>query len=277
MAIRTDDVIIDDAASSLSMSGTSGNLRLGGAGVDGDVLVFPESGDLTDDSTASVTIDGQQAALRMGGSGTDGDLLLFRSDGDRSDDSTASVTIDGQQAALRMGGSGTDGDILVFPHDGDKTDDATATIHLDGDSGQILFQNGDAAESFEVADPPSASPGTLMVVDDDSRLIVSSTPYDSRVIGVVAGAGSHRAGIVLDHRPGVPGFVPISILGKAACMVDASYGEIRAGDLLTSSETPGHAMRVDMPAAHAFGSVIGKALTPLAEGQALIDILVGLG
>ncbi|MFD0325591.1 hypothetical protein [Lysobacter gummosus] len=57
--------------------------------------------------------------------------------------------------------------------------------------------------------------------------------------------------------------------------MDADYAAISAGDLLTSSPTPGHAMRaVDRDAA--FGAVIGKALQPLADGRGLIPVLVAL-
>ncbi|HEY7253389.1 MAG TPA: hypothetical protein VIG37_23025 [Methylomirabilota bacterium] len=47
------------------------------------------------------------------------------------------------------------------------------------------------------------------------------------------------------------------------------------GDLLTTSATPGHAMKA-VDGARAFGAVIGKALEPLAGGQALIRILVAM-
>jgi hypothetical protein len=47
------------------------------------------------------------------------------------------------------------------------------------------------------------------------------------------------------------------------------------GDLLTTSPTPGHAMKADDPL-KAFGAVIGKALRPLDEGEGLIPILIAL-
>ena len=58
-------------------------------------------------------------------------------------------------------------------------------------------------------------------------------------------------------------------------MADASYGPIEVGDLLTTSATAGHAMRVVDPTL-AFGSVIGKALSPLEEGVGLVDVLITL-
>jgi hypothetical protein len=57
----------------------------------------------------------------------------------------------------------------------------------------------------------------------------------------------------------------------AAVKADASYGAILAGDLLTSSPTPGHAMvAIEAPP----GTVIGKALEPLESGTGLIRVLV---
>jgi hypothetical protein len=69
--------------------------------------------------------------------------------------------------------------------------------------------------------------------------------------------------------------MPVALVGKVYCKVDAQYGPIEVGDLLTTSCTPGHAMKASDPL-KAFGSVIGKALRPLEEGQGLIPILIAL-
>ncbi|MBN1867627.1 hypothetical protein JW916_10075 [Candidatus Sumerlaeota bacterium] len=58
-----------------------------------------------------------------------------------------------------------------------------------------------------------------------------------------------------------------------AIKVDATYGAIRPGDLLVSSPTPGHAMRADSPK---IGTVVGKALGGLEEGQGRIPVFVSL-
>ena len=63
--------------------------------------------------------------------------------------------------------------------------------------------------------------------------------------------------------------------GKVSCRADARHGSISAGDMLTTSPTPGHAMVAsDLP--QAFGSVIGKALSPLPAGTGLVDVLITL-
>jgi hypothetical protein len=59
------------------------------------------------------------------------------------------------------------------------------------------------------------------------------------------------------------------------CRAEADSGPIGIGDLLTTSGTPGHAMRAGDPG-RAFGAVIGKALAGLASGRGLIPVLVAL-
>jgi hypothetical protein len=65
------------------------------------------------------------------------------------------------------------------------------------------------------------------------------------------------------------------LLGKAYCKVDASYAPSDVGDLLTSSDTPGHAMKATDPL-KAIGAILGKSLLPLKEGRGLIPILIAL-
>jgi hypothetical protein len=65
------------------------------------------------------------------------------------------------------------------------------------------------------------------------------------------------------------------LAGTAYCKVDATYGGIQVGDLLTTSPTPGYAMKVT-DASRAFGAVLGKALRPLASGTGLVPVLVAL-
>jgi hypothetical protein len=69
---------------------------------------------------------------------------------------------------------------------------------------------------------------------------------------------------------------PIALIGKVYCKVDASFGAIAAGDLLTTSPTPGHAMK-SADSAKSFGTTLGKALRSWADGKGLIPVLVALG
>jgi hypothetical protein len=67
----------------------------------------------------------------------------------------------------------------------------------------------------------------------------------------------------------------VALTGKVYCKVDTQYSPIDVGDLLTTSPSPGHAMKASDPS-QAFGAVIGKALRSLNEGKGLIPILVAL-
>jgi hypothetical protein len=59
------------------------------------------------------------------------------------------------------------------------------------------------------------------------------------------------------------------------CKVNADFGSIAIGDLLTTSPMPGRAMKAAEPT-KAFGAVIGKALDSIDRGCGLIPILVTL-
>ena len=68
---------------------------------------------------------------------------------------------------------------------------------------------------------------------------------------------------------------PVALSGRVYVWVDATHGAIRPGDLLTSSTTPGHAMKAGS-SAKAQGAIIGKAMTGLKSGKGLILVLVTL-
>jgi hypothetical protein len=142
-------------------------------------------------------------------------------------------------------------------------------------TGDIRLANADCAEDFDIAAAVLVEPGTVMVLGENGTLHQSHQAYDKRVAGVISGAGDYKPGIVLDRQQSQGDRKPIALLGKVYCKVDAQFGAIEVGDLLTTSSTSGHAMRADDPM-KAFGSVIGKALRPLKEGQGLIPILIAL-
>jgi len=113
------------------------------------------------------------------------------------------------------------------------------------------------------------------VLGDDGAVEPSRRRYDKRVAGVISGAAKFKPGVVLDSRGSQLNRKPIALVGKVYCKADATYGAISVGDLLTTSATPGHAMKADDPL-RAFGAVLGKALGTLPGGTGLIPILVAL-
>ena len=150
--------------------------------------------------------------------------------------------------------------------------------YFEGDvevTGDIRLTHADCAEDFNISPTIVAEPGTVMVLGDEGDLYPCRAQYDKRVAGVISGAGNYKPGIVLDKQINNENRQPIALLGKVFCKVDASYGSIEVGDLLTTSATSGHAMKASDPAC-AFGAVIGKALRPMKEGQGLVPILISL-
>ena len=116
-----------------------------------------------------------------------------------------------------------------------------------------------------VAVVEAVEPGDVLANDPahPGELRRSALAADPGVIGIVAGA----AGTSWTEE------APVALPGTIVlCKVDASYAAIVANDLLVASATPGYAMRAGDAAKQ--GSVIGKALEPLAAGMGAIRVLV---
>jgi hypothetical protein len=155
----------------------------------------------------------------------------------------------------------------------------TPAGYFNGDvlvTGDVVLVNssGDIAEDFDVEEGSEhEEAGTVLVIESTGKLSAGATPYDTRVAGVIAGAGDLRPAIVLQRIEGCACRSPIALIGKAFCKVDASFGSINAGDLLTTSSTRGHAMKV-LDCSKATGAILGKALRKLEKGKGLIPILI---
>jgi F0F1-type ATP synthase membrane subunit c/vacuolar-type H+-ATPase subunit K len=80
--------------------------------------------------------------------------------------------------------------------------------------------------------------------------ILSDTPYDSQVIGVVS-----RDAAILISNTNSPNSVPVISDGVVYLLVSTQQGNISPGDLLTTSTIPGVAVKADKS-----GYVLGSAL-----------------
>jgi hypothetical protein len=155
---------------------------------------------------------------------------------------------------------------------------ASGTVEVPGTlnvGGDITMPAADFAEDFQVAASVAVEPGMVMVLDEDGVLRPSYESYDRKVAGVISGAGHFKPGLILDRQSSSERRLPLALVGKVCCKADATSSQIGVGDLLTTSRTPGHAMKAIDPA-RSFGAVIGKALRPLESGCGLIPILVAL-
>lgn len=154
----------------------------------------------------------------------------------------------------------------------------TGNLSVEGNvniGGDLTSNNADCAEDFDVVNSELVEAGTVMVINEDGALAPSYKAYDKCVAGVISGAGKYKSGIVLDKQPSRANRLPIALIGKVYCKVDASCESIEVGDLLTTSSTVGYAMKAS-DSGKAFGAIIGKALKPLNGGRDLIPILVAL-
>src|SRR5262245_52942597 len=169
------------------------------------------------------------------------------------------------------------------------TADPQARLHVQGTTitDVLLITGGaDFAENFDInvaaIDSESMTPkveaGMVVSIDPTSpgKLALSTRGDDRRVAGIISGAGDVKPGMVMSQESTLAdGKYPVALTGRVYCWVDASEGAIVPGDLLTTSSTPGHAMKA-ADAVKAQGAIIGKALTGLKEGKGLVLVLVTL-
>lgn len=139
-----------------------------------------------------------------------------------------------------------------------------------------IIGGADIVEGFSTKcqDP---EPGSLMVIDPDhpGHVKLSVAAYDTKVAGVVSGAGGVKAGIRLGQAGVMDGELPIAMTGRVYVRATAANGAIRPGDLLTTSDLPGHAMKAS-DRDRAPGATIGKAMTAIDESTGLVLVLVNL-
>lgn len=182
-----------------------------------------------------------------------------------------------------IGGDGFGGDVQVGSQNAAITSVAlwnTATsARMDLYLGALHVMGGsDLAEPFDIAGHKAIKPGMVVSIDPDNpgHLKVAGNAYDKTVAGIVSGAKGIRPGLTMAQEgTETEGQFPVALSGRVYAWADASYGPIEPGDLLTTSDTPGHAMKVaENRKAH--GTIIGKAMTSLKDGKGLVLVLVTL-
>ena len=141
-----------------------------------------------------------------------------------------------------------------------------------------------------------------VVVADPNKtesVIKSSTPYQTSVLGVISTKPHLTLGmeLVINEVTGEPieGVLAtrLALTGRVPVKVTTENGPIKPGDLLTTSSTPGHAMKwslIDVNSATSFeemktilsenerrrNAIIGKAVESHSSGTGKIIVLVSL-
>lgn len=114
-----------------------------------------------------------------------------------------------------------------------------------------------------------------------AEVTLADVANDTCVIGIVDCEAIPEAGTPdIRVEPENPNFVEdggelylVTLGAFAHCKADAMEAAIAVGDLLTSSNNPGHAQKATNPK---IGTIIGKALEPLASGTGYIAVFVNI-
>ena len=165
-----------------------------------------------------------------------------------------------------------------------------------GKSGYVvdICQNDDS-EPLEIGDVVVVSGSAQPVIGDIPVMKVrrATASYSTGVVGIVdkryttkmmaqkfpTSGGetqekSIQVGNYIEKSIGPGEYLTVVTFGAfKAVKVDASYAPIQVGDLLTTSDTPGYAMKAADPKV---GTIIGKALAPLESGQGVIPVFITL-
>ena len=232
-----------------------------------------------------VDVPGGERTLAFGRYHTDGsydELMTIRNTDGRATFNGDFVVVTGnagEQAYL--GGDGIANDVqfgslnpnvseavLYNPASGRNMNLHVATITIHG--------GADLAEPFPVSES-DVEKGSVMVIDEEhpGRLKLCTAAYDTRVAGVLSGANGINPGISLKQNGVLDQGQNVALTGRVYVLADAENAPIKAGDLLTTSNIPGHAMKV-IDHARAQGAILGKAMSSLSEGRGLVLVLVTL-
>ena len=146
------------------------------------------------------------------------------------------------------------------------TQTTTGTISgywsLEGSS-RLQATYADLAEYYE--GDQTYKPGMVLVFGGDKEVTTTDKMNDTRAAGVVT---TNPAYIMNSEQTGIK--VCIALAGRVPCWV---VGRVKKGDLLTTSSTPGCAVKANTPT---LGAIIGKALEDKDTGEAsVIQVAVG--
>jgi hypothetical protein len=287
-----------------SSAGGRGLYARAGSNVDADIILggnttTDEDGRIISDplySSSDIFLTSNDAVvveLDADGNGEDADFAIEDKDSntiynfDESGQFSLFEPGVGEMIEMVTSELGTDGAQITL-----RNNAGQATIVLDaefnaGGDGRITTEvlqitgGSDLSEQFDIrggANRVTPKAGYVVRIDaaHPGELAVSSQAYDRTVAGVVSGAGDVQPGMLMGQQgTDADGQYPVALTGRVYVWVDASYGAVEPGDMLTTSNTAGHAMKVT-DYDQAKGAILGKAMTSLESGRGLVLVLVSL-
>lgn len=151
-----------------------------------------------------------------------------------------------------------------------------ADVNAKDNSGRTVLDIAGYAEGSELEVGVVAGMVVSIDPNNEGELVISTEAYDSKVAGVISGASGVKTGMKMGQAGTIAyGDYPVTMTGRTYCWADAFLAPIHPGDLLTTSQTPGHVMKV-LDQQRGQGATIGKAMTGISEGRGLILVLVNL-
>jgi hypothetical protein len=150
----------------------------------------------------------------------------------------------------------------------DTTADESETCSMTGifsliGTSRLQATFADLAEYYE--GDQEYDEGTVLVFGGDKEVTTTNIMNDTRSAGVVS---ANPAYVMNEQQKGIK--VCIALAGRVPCKV---VGRVKKGEMLTTSATPGYAVRVSTPT---LGAIIGKALEDKDYGEAgVIQVAVG--
>ena len=185
-----------------------------------------------------------------------------------------SITSVGTLSALSVTGNVTSGNLitagLVSLSSITKTGtNGVGNIGASGSTFNTVFAKATSAQYADLAEIYTSdseyAAGTVVVFGGDQEITASTEYAQTSVAGVVSTNPAYLMNSAADGQP-------VALQGRVPCRV---VGNIRKGDLITSSTTPGVATRLD-PADWQPGVVIGKALANYNSNvEGVIEAVVG--
>ena len=211
-------------------------------------------------------------SMQLIGSYSSSGLKYFTLDGT---DGLQMLSFDPQGATLQVRNNGLkisdpfNGERFSIGFVGGKTRVSTQEVEILGGS--------DLSEYFDVKSASSVKPGMLVsIAGEDGTLAITSEKRDKKVVGIVSGANGIETGLMMGQRGSIAdGDTPIALTGRTYVYATTENGPIEAGDFLTSSSTPGYAMKVKRHR-KSKGAIVGKAMTSLKEANGFVLVLVNL-